>query len=171
MAGNRNGRNGSRAGAKKETPAQRRKRLSDERTAANKARFLERFRETGLYRGTCRELDIGTSTVGDWRQSDEEFAVAYASAQDAAVDAMEEEAYRRAVKGVERPVFQGGQEVGRITEYSDALLTTLLKAHKPDKYRENVKVSGGLDLRDERRRAAARSDEELAERLSGRGLE
>jgi hypothetical protein len=37
----------------------------------------------------------------------------------------------RAVEGVERPVFQRGQQVGTIREYSDRLLMFMLKARRP----------------------------------------
>ena len=59
---------------------------------------------------------------------------------ESAVDDLEAEAWRRAKEGVEKPVFQGGKQVGVIREYSDTLMATLLKAHRPEKYRENFKI-------------------------------
>ena len=44
----------------------------------------------------------------------------------------EDEAYRRAVEGVRRPVFHGGVKVGEITEYSDRLLIQLLRRRRPE---------------------------------------
>ena len=41
---------------------------------------------------------------------------------------MEDEAVRRAVEGVPRPVFYQGQIVGAVQEYSDELLIRMLKA-------------------------------------------
>jgi hypothetical protein len=52
--------------------------------------------------------------------------------------AMEAEAYRRAVKGVLKPVVQQGRVVARVRLYSDSLLALLLKAHAPEKYREHA---------------------------------
>ena len=52
----------------------------------------------------------------------------------------EDEAFRRAVEGVDKPVFQGGQRVGFIKQYSDNLLAVVLKAENPDKYSEKHKV-------------------------------
>ena len=49
---------------------------------------------------------------------------------------MEAEAYRRGVKGVQRPEYQAGALTGYTTEYSDLLLQLLLRANRPDKYRE-----------------------------------
>ena len=41
-----------------------------------------------------------------------------------------DEAHRRAVEGVKRPVFRGGKKVGEITEYSDFLLGKLLRRRR-----------------------------------------
>ena len=54
------------------------------------------------------------------------------------MDDLELEARRRAVEGTERPVFYQGGEVGYVREYSDTLLIFLLKAHRPNKFRERV---------------------------------
>ena len=40
---------------------------------------------------------------------------------------LETEAWRRAVKGTKKPVYQGGKKVGTITEYSNTLLMFLIK--------------------------------------------
>ena len=51
-------------------------------------------------------------------------------------DALEDEALRRAFHGSERPVFQGKELVGYVRDYSDTLLIFMLKARRPEKYRE-----------------------------------
>jgi len=87
----------------------------------------------------------------DYRGRDQAFADAWDSAVEAGVQVLEQEAMRRGVVGCERPVFQGGLEVGRVTEYSDSLLTFLLKAKRPVLYRENHvhkhEHRGTVDLR------------------------
>jgi len=75
-----------------------------------------------------------------YRAKDDEFAEAWDVAESVAFDILEDEAHRRAVEGVMEPVFHQGEIVGHKVKYSDALLTTLLKANKPDKYRDNIKV-------------------------------
>lgn len=69
-------------------------------------------------------------------------------ALDDAVDDMELEAKRRAFKGTLKPVYQGGEKVGEIREYSDTLAIFLLKAHRPEKYRERheVRHQGGTTV-------------------------
>lgn len=65
----------------------------------------------------------------------------------AAVLGLEDEAHRRAFEGVDKPVFYQGDECGTIREYSDTLAIFLLKAHNPEKYRENSKVELEANIR------------------------
>lgn len=56
-----------------------------------------------------------------------------------AVAALESEAVRRALSGVEVPVFHQGRECGNTVKHSDQLLMFLLKTLKPSRY------AGGKD--------------------------
>ena len=51
-----------------------------------------------------------------------------------AVAALESEAVRRALTGVEVPVFHQGRECGATVKHSDQLLMFLLKTLKPSRY-------------------------------------
>jgi hypothetical protein len=51
-----------------------------------------------------------------------------------AVAALESEAVRRALTGVEVPVFHQGRECGNTVKHSDQLLMFLLKTLKPSRY-------------------------------------
>lgn len=53
---------------------------------------------------------------------------------------LESEAMRRALDGVEQPVFHQGEQVGSRKDYSDDLMKMLLKAHDPDTYADRQKV-------------------------------
>ena len=57
-------------------------------------------------------------------------------ARDAGTDLLEDEAWRRAYSGTERPVFQNGALVGKTREYSDLLMELLLKGRRPEKFRD-----------------------------------
>lgn len=78
----------------------------------------------------------GRNTVYRWKDEDAQFAKDWNDAIEAAADALEEEAWRRATVGVKRPVYQGGKRVGYIQEASNTLLIFLLKGTKPDKYKD-----------------------------------
>lgn len=95
------------------------------------------------------EAEVGRRTVYDWLVADVEYQAAFNDARDQAADVLEREAHRRAVTGVQRPVYQGGKCVGVVTEYSDKLLETLLRAARPEKFRERsgveLNVTGGGD--------------------------
>jgi hypothetical protein len=82
----------------------------------------------------------------DWRADDASFAEAWDEALEAACDALEAEARRRAYEGWEEPVYQKGALVGRIRKYSDRLLEVLLRAHRPEKYRETVRIRSGRSV-------------------------
>lgn len=117
-----------------------------ETTEKRKEKFIEALRVYGVVTTAARAASINRSTARQWRLKDPEFAAAWADALEDAVDELEKEAHRRAVQGVEEPVFYQGQQVSVIRRYSDALLITLLKANRPEKYRERVEHSGSVDL-------------------------
>ena len=57
-------------------------------------------------------------------------------------DCLEQEAVRRAVEGVEEPVFHQGEVVGFVTKYSDALLGKLLTGRRPEIFGNKTEVTG-----------------------------
>lgn len=121
-----------------EKPTDRKRSPTRVRVSTLKAQalFLREFALCGNVSRACLAAAIGRSTLyGDWLKA-AAFHELYLQAVDDAADLLEEEARRRAVDGVEKPVFQGGREVGVIREYSDALLTLLLKGKRPETYRE-----------------------------------
>lgn len=89
-------------------------------------------------------------TAYNWRSENSEFAQQWEIAKEAGVDALEDEARRRAFEGTAKPVFHQGVECGTIQEYSDTLTIFLLKGARPEKYRERVSTEltgkDGADL-------------------------
>lgn len=57
-----------------------------------------------------------------------------AAALESAIAALESEAVRRALEGVEIPVFHQGRECGSTVKHSDTLLMFLLKTLRPERY-------------------------------------
>lgn len=111
-------------------------------SVSNKAAFLEHYAHTGNIAAACRLSGIGRRTVYHWIEEDETFKPLFEESKLDASDSLEHEARRRALVGVERPVYQGGKQVGKIREFSDTLLIFLLKGAKPDKYRERFEHTG-----------------------------
>lgn len=106
-----------------------------------RALFLEELSKRGIVSDACKVIGIARQTAYQWRDQDAEFAAAWADALDRAIDTAEAAAWQRAVDGIDKPLIgrigkdqDGVIEV--IKEYSDTLLTLILKANRPDKYRE-----------------------------------
>jgi len=91
----------------------------------------------------CKLLGIAVENIRRARVKDPEFDEAVKNAIEEGYDMLEEEARRRAVDGVDRPVFFQGEQCGVIREYSDQLLITLLKANRPKKYNPGVDIKFG----------------------------
>jgi hypothetical protein len=113
-------------------------------TGRRSRRFLEALAETGNVTAAAA-AGISRGGAYDHRQIDEAFAAAWAEAEQVAADKLEAEAWRRAVDGVSEPVISMGKLVRdendqpvTIRRYSDNLLALLLRAHRPEKFRERA---------------------------------
>lgn len=89
-------------------------------------------------------------TFAEFRDNNEVFAAAWAAAEAAGTESLEDEAKRRATIGVKEAVYYRGDVVGHQYRPSDVLLMFQLNGRKPEKYRQNVKldatVSTGKDF-------------------------
>jgi hypothetical protein len=104
--------------------------------------FLAHLAETGILSDAAAAAGVDRSNVWRRRQDDAEFAQAVEQALDMAADKLEAEARRRALEGVEEPVYQGGQLVGTKTVYSDSLLALLLKGRRKKVFAERIEQTG-----------------------------
>jgi len=104
--------------------------------------FLAHLAETGILSDAAAAAGVDRSNVWRRRQEDAEFAQAVEQALDMATDKLEAEARRRALDGVEEPVYQGGQQVGTRTVYSDSLLALLLKGRRKKVFAERIEQTG-----------------------------
>lgn len=109
-----------------------------------RATFLEELAKRGIVKDACEVIGVARKTAYDWRNNDAEFAAAWDAALELAADSLEKEAWRRAVDGVDKPLIgrvgkdqDGVIEV--IKEYSDSLMTLLLRARRPDKFRDKTR--------------------------------
>ena len=101
-----------------------------------KPMFLEQLETRGAISAAAKAAGVSKQAAYKAAKRDPEFKDAWDEAIETACDAMELEARRRAVDGTDRPVFHAGKVVGHVREYSDQLLIFLLRAHRPQKYRE-----------------------------------
>ena len=92
-------------------------------------RFLAQLRAVPNVAAAARAAGVSRRGAYNRREADPAFTEAWDDAVGEAVDAALGEAYRRGKDGVLEPVYQGGEEVGEIRRYSDALLARFLGAH------------------------------------------
>jgi hypothetical protein len=109
--------------------------MTDERVA----KLLACLREGASITSACMQAGVARRTATEWRSSDPEFSEAFEESYAIGVEVLEKEAYRRAVDGNERPVFQRGVQIGTERQFSDSLLMFLLKARDP-RFRDKATV-------------------------------
>ena len=102
--------------------------------------FLDTLRGTGNVRLAASNADVARQVAYRARDSSATFRADWDEALEEARELLEAEARRRAAIGIDEPVFYKGEVVGHIRKYSDNLLMFLLKAHWPEKFRENVSI-------------------------------
>lgn len=144
-----------------------------------KEAFLVLLAETCSVVKAARALNCERQSLYNWRREDPEFAAAWDEARKLGIEALEDEAIRRAHEGVEEPVYQGGKLVGGIRRYSDTLLIFMLKGNKPETYKDrtSAEVSGpngapiAIDEGDARKRIAAILTEVKARAAKGEKVE
>lgn len=107
--------------------------------------FIAALEKTGNISAAARKAKISRNTVYELYRDPAaaDFKQAWDDALEVATDALELEARRRAATGVLEPVYYQGKRAGQVRRYSDTLLIFLLKAHRPEKFRENVDVTSG----------------------------
>jgi hypothetical protein len=87
--------------------------------------FLDKLGKRANVSEAADVAGVSRFTAYEWRKKDAAFAEAWGDAIERAVDGLEDKAWTRAE-----------------TE-SDTLLVTLLKAHRPEKYRERHDLTSG----------------------------
>lgn len=121
---------------------------TDRGVQLKKQAFIEAYCQAGTITAAARVVGIHRSQHYDWLKKDAEYAGSFEQAEQSVADMLEREAIRRAVEGVERPVYQGGRLVGTVQDYSDTLLIFLLKGHKPEKFKERAQVASEVTVKD-----------------------
>lgn len=120
-------------------------------TFDQKVKFIKKLKQTnGNVSKACQVISISRSAVYVHKKEDTAFSELWDETIEQVLDEAEQEVYRRAVKGTNKPVFYKGVKIAALKEYSDRLLEFMLKAGRPEKFRDRVdvnqKVSGSLDI-------------------------
>lgn len=130
-------------------------------TKSQQEAFLEHLAQTANATDSAKVSGIRQFDLYRMRREDEDFRVLWDEAFEIGQATCEDSARRRAFQGYEKPVYQGGIEVGRVREYSDTLAKFILEADKPEKFRRTKTVElQGLDAL-----ARSMSDAELNEAI------
>ena len=107
----------------------------------NRKAFLAALKISASVTRAAQAAGVSRTRAYQWRDGSEEFAQAWDDAVDEAVDSLEQEAWRRARDGVDKPVTFQGQITDTYLEYSDPLLMFLLRGHRP-RFKDKVELSG-----------------------------
>ena len=111
------------------------------------ALFFEQLAKTCNVTASAAAIGVSRQHVHHLRRTKPDFAKDWDDALERATDALEYAARTRAIDGYQRPVYQRGELVGYEPCYSDALMITLLKAHRPDKFRDTgVSLPPGAEI-------------------------
>jgi hypothetical protein len=107
-------------------------------------RYLTVIRATGSNTLALKAANCPRRIVSYMQASSPVFGAVLSDALDESTDSLEDEARRRAVEGIDEPVFYQGAVVGHVKKYSDELLKMLLRANRQTKYVVNKSVQQPL---------------------------
>ncbi|GAB4151567.1 MAG: hypothetical protein Tsb0016_23780 [Sphingomonadales bacterium] len=92
--------------------------------------------QTANVSASAAAAGMSRSAVYRLRAGDSDFADQWDEALNAALDTLEEALMKRAIDGVDKPVYYAGKPCGSTKTYSDALAMFLLKSRRPEIYGE-----------------------------------
>jgi len=116
----------------------------DKSVQVKKEAFLAAYAEVGTITHAAELAGISRTSHYQWMEN-AEYVEKFREAEKQACEVLEKEIRRRAVEGVDEPVFHRGEQCGTVRKYSDTLLIFAAKGAMPEKYRENAKLE--IDLK------------------------
>lgn len=127
------------------TPRRRVPRWTGINVDARQRVFLAEFARHGNITAAATAAGMNRTSVYQWQETNDQFAMAYREAEAMAVDRLELEAYTRATDGsrLVRKIYRNGELVETVEETrpSDAVLVRLLMALRPEKFGDKVAVT------------------------------
>lgn len=100
-----------------------------------RAAYLSALAQTGSHPAACRAIGFARRTIASHLETHADFREAADDAMSQFAATLLAEAKRRAVEGVDKTVWHGGEPVGTERRYSDRLLLALLEKLGPDEFR------------------------------------
>jgi len=110
-------------------------------TVESQNTFLEGLAEGMGVADAARAASVSRSLVYKWRKADKAFANDWDDAYAFGADALLAEARRRAVDGVDEPVYYQGRKCGAVRKYSDTLLMFMMKARDPLRFCDRARTA------------------------------
>ena len=105
-------------------------------SAGKQIRFIEALAATGCVDEACRRVGMSDTSAYALRQR--RCGAAFRRAWDAALDCtihrVEQAAAERSIKGVPRPIFYKGEQVGEWRYHDERLTMFLLRCRRPERY-------------------------------------
>ena len=95
----------------------------------------------------AKAANIQRVTAYAARARDSDFARKWDEALEEYADLLELRAHNLAVDGLDEPVYHQGKVVGHVKRYSVPMLQFLMKAARPDVYREKVGIEHSGEVR------------------------
>lgn len=98
--------------------------------------FIEALAETGIVEEACRRVGMSRTSADNLRHRPEgmHFRRAWEAALDYSLHLVEEDAFLRARRGVARPIFHKGVQVGEYRHFDERLTMFLLRSRRPRRY-------------------------------------
>lgn len=128
-------------------------------TPQKRSLFFDELRVDANVTRCAALCGISRRHLYDLRRDDPKFRAAWDEAVEVGLAAWEDELTRRAIDGVDEPVFYQGAKCGTVKRYSDTLLIFGLKSRLPDKYGDRIKVEDLTGIAEEAKAARERSKE------------
>ena len=115
--------------------------------SVKQAAFFAAYSKTGVVTLAAEMAEIDRRSHSFWLHNDKDYPALFQEAHAAACDTIEAEMRRRAIDGVDKPVFYKGQPCGTVKEYSDTLLAMLANGAMPEKYKQKTKIEAEVTSR------------------------
>ena len=103
-------------------------------TAQKQIAFIEALAETACVEHACRRVGMSDSSAYRLRLRHPAFEAAWNAALDHGLARLEQAVLARSLRGVARPIFYKGEQVGEWRHYDERLAMFLLRGRRPQRY-------------------------------------